>query len=76
MDWFRRKQNVLSTLEEEIDTLKAEVSKLKRETLSNSLDIDTLRDKVLRKIQKRKGHENKDNILEEDGFNSIRELHN
>jgi len=71
---FRRKENVSATLSEEISILKAEITKLKREVLSNSLDIDAMRDKVLRKIQKRKPNDK--NYLEEDGFNSVRELHN
>jgi hypothetical protein len=63
------------TLKQRVDELEAVISKLKRETLNNSMDIDTIRDKVLRKIQNRKKPKESSLGTEDDGFDSIRSLY-
>lgn len=75
---FGKKESVKPTYDERLATLEELCSKLKREVVSNSMDLDTLRDKVLRKIQhKRKQEdetENSNDSLQEDGFGDIRKL--
>lgn len=51
---FKRKSNVDATTLERIEKLEKDVSKLKTECLDNATDIDAMRDKVLRKIQKKR----------------------
>lgn len=72
---FRKKAE--TTFSERLETLEASISKLKREVVSNTLDIDTLRDKVLRKIQgkrKKEEEEETDSGLSDDGFDEVRKL--
>ena len=76
--WNKKEEkNVEPTFVERLEVLEALVSKLKREVLSNSMDLDTMRDKVLRKIQKRqKDNEQEENPLPDDGFGEIRKIGN
>jgi len=78
MGIFFNKKPVKATYEERLATLEIEFSKVKREVISCVMDIDTLRDKVLRKIQKKRkdNEEEVEGVAQEDGFNSIRKLNN
>lgn len=57
MLWFNNKtkpENVPKTYEERLSLLEVELRKVKSENLSLAIDIDTMRNKVLRKIQFKK----------------------
>ncbi len=81
MGIFWKKKTLNHTFDERLETLEVLVSKLKREVVSNTMDVDTLRDKVLRKLQtKRKKQEEDEKEVEtgipEDGFSDVRKLTN
>lgn len=51
---FKRTANVDVTTLERIEKLEKDVAKLRTESLDNATDIAAMRDKVLRKIQKKR----------------------
>lgn len=53
-------EKVLPTFEERLVLLETELRKLKSETLALNMDMDTMRNKVLRKIQTKKQLETED----------------
>jgi len=76
MGIFSRKKATDQTINERIDNMEHTISKLKRDVLNTSMDLDSIRDKVLRKIQKRQ-KEDKDldsNSIPTDGFDGVRGL--
>ncbi len=76
--WKQQKKDMQLTSNERLEQLEATVSTLKREVLSNSMDIDAMRDKVLRKLQikrkKQNEEEKTDGLLQNDGLDGVREL--
>ena len=76
--WFSKRQtDVPTSFVERLELLEAIVSKLKRESVNNTLDIETMRDKVLRKIQKKRNgqDETEDNPPPlQDAFESVRKI--
>lgn len=58
--WFqKRKINVAKDFEDRLAVLEMKYNKIKSEILATAMDVDIIRDKVLRKIQfkKSKDHE-------------------
>lgn len=79
MGIFWNKKPVKSTYDERLATLEEEVRKLKRETLGHTMDLETMRDKVLRKIQRKQKTEDLDELetngnIPQDGFEDVRKI--
>ncbi len=73
---FKRAANVEATTLERIDNLEKLTKKLKTECLDNATDIEAIRDKVLRKIQKARTKEETETDINERpgiiGYGNIR----
>jgi len=73
-----RSDNAKQTYEGRLLALEVAIAKLKREVLSNTMDIDLIRNKVLRKIQKRFNNNEADEadgaVPPVDGFEEVRKI--
>ncbi len=55
--WFKRQENVSANLIKRVSEHEAELAQLRSHLLGVEMDIKSLRDKVLRKIQNKKPEE-------------------
>lgn len=58
--WFKRQENISATLIERVSKQETEISLLKSSVVALEMDMKTMRDKVLRKIQGKKDVEDEE----------------
>lgn len=72
MVWFtkqkKKEEKVLPSFEERLLNVEMDIRKLKNENIALNLDLESMRNKVLRKIQQKKTQEEEENDTDSFGF--------